>query len=101
MDVNDSNKFPFKVVSCFHRNFYERLSMNPIVCIVPINSHGKSIQPNQISSLIHINEHRVCVIDANTTQQASSNDISFSFLPWRKGTQKGKNKLNQAKRLGK
>jgi hypothetical protein len=34
-------------------------------------------------------------------QQASSNDISFSFLPWRKGTQKGNKKLSQAKRLGK
>lgn len=75
--------------------------MNPMVCIVPINSHGKSIQPNQRSPFIHINEHCACVIDANTMQQASSNDISFSFLPWRKGTQKGNKKLSQAKRLGK
>jgi hypothetical protein len=101
VDVSHSTKFPFKVVSCFHRNFYERLSMKPMICIVPINSHGKSTQPNQRSSLIHIYEHCACVIDANTMQQASSNETSFSFLPWRKRTQKRNNKLSQAKRLGK
>jgi hypothetical protein len=65
--------------------------MNPMVCIVP----------NQRFPFIHINEHHGCVIDANTMQQASSNDISFSFLPWRKGTQNKNNKLSQAKKLGK
>jgi hypothetical protein len=70
-------------------NFFERLSMKPMICIVPINSHGKSIQPNQRSSFIHINENCACVIDASTMQQASSNEISFSFLPWKKEHKKG------------